>query len=453
MANRVLVNENSLADIAAAIREKTGNTEASFTPGQMGDAIRAIEANAEPVIEALSITVNGVYTAPEGLDGYNPITVEVPSKEPVVESIEIKANGTYTPSTGVDGFNEVVVDVPSSGGADLPEEAFNITGTGNYRFYYDYQSWLINMYGNKMRTVDLNNASQLFAESKQLEYIPFEINFKPTTSSHYMEKMFYNCQKLKAIPKINNGTPKEFGQMFFGCQSIREYPEDMDSWFNWSVAETAGMRAIFYDNKSLRKVPMDILRHGGISQSSYLNSIYYQAFGGCSSLDEIVGIPIPHLQSNWTSNAFQYTFDNCYRAKEITFEVQEDGTPYTINWKNQTIDLSKYVGNAYNYLGITGYNSGLTTETRVMNADDYARLKDNPDWFTDYPLFSRYNHTSAVNTINSLPITTGTGCSIKFKGGDGGLTDGGAISNLTEEEIAVAAAKGWTVSLVQEVSL
>ena len=117
MANRVLVNENSLADIAAAIREKTGNTEASFTPGQMGDAIRAIEQGSteviEPVIEALSITANGVYTAPEGLDGYNPITVEIEAEviEPVVESITITANGTYTPSTGVHGFNPVVVDI------------------------------------------------------------------------------------------------------------------------------------------------------------------------------------------------------------------------------------------------------------------------------------------------------------------------------------------------------
>jgi hypothetical protein len=37
---------------------------------------------------------------------------------------------------------------------------------------------------------------------------------------------------------------------------------------------------------------------------------------------------------------------------------------------------------------------------------------------------------------------------IKFKGASGAKTDGGAINTLTEEEIAVAAAKGWTVSLV-----
>lgn len=33
-----------------------------------------------PIIEALSITANGTYTAPSGVDGYSPVTVNVPSQ-------------------------------------------------------------------------------------------------------------------------------------------------------------------------------------------------------------------------------------------------------------------------------------------------------------------------------------------------------------------------------------
>jgi hypothetical protein len=63
--------------------------------------------------------------------------------------------------------------------------------------------------------------------------------------------------------------------------------------------------------------------------------------------------------------------------------------------------------------------------------------------------YSRYNHDSAVETINSLPdVSAGSGNTIKFEGAAGSLTDGGAINTLTEEEIAVATAKGWTVTLV-----
>lgn len=66
-----------------------------------------------PVIESKTITENGTYTAPSGVDGYSPIEVAVPTPEPVINPISIFANETYTAPEGVDGFNPVVVDVPS----------------------------------------------------------------------------------------------------------------------------------------------------------------------------------------------------------------------------------------------------------------------------------------------------------------------------------------------------
>ena len=50
-------------------------------------------------------------------------------------------------------------------------------------------------------------------------------------------------------------------------------------------------------------------------------------------------------------------------------------------------------------------------------------------------------------SLEKLATAGGTN-TIKFKGDSGSATDGGAINTLTEEEIAVATAKGWTVSLV-----
>lgn len=69
----------------------------------------------EPVIQQLSVTENGTYTVPVGVDGYNPVSVSVPTPQPVLNSLSVTENGTYTPPTGVDGYNEVVVDVPSGG--------------------------------------------------------------------------------------------------------------------------------------------------------------------------------------------------------------------------------------------------------------------------------------------------------------------------------------------------
>jgi hypothetical protein len=96
----------------------------------------------------------------------------------------------------------------------------------------------------------------------------------------------------------------------------------------------------------------------------------------------------------------------------------------------------------------------MTEATKIVDDATYQQLKDNPDsWTTDIN-YSRYNRTSAIETINSLPDTSaylasaGGTNTIKFKGASGALTDGGAINTMTEEEIAVATAKGWTVSFV-----
>ncbi len=69
----------------------------------------------ESVIEPLTVTANGEYTAPNGVTGYNPITVNV---EPELEELTITANGEYIPT--VDGFSKVTVNVPSTS-AGLPE--------------------------------------------------------------------------------------------------------------------------------------------------------------------------------------------------------------------------------------------------------------------------------------------------------------------------------------------
>jgi hypothetical protein len=101
---------------------------------------------------------------------------------------------------------------------------------------------------------------------------------------------------------------------------------------------------------------------------------------------------------------------------------------------------------------MTGYSSGITIDKKVIDDATYQALKNDPDWYTFKVEYSRYNHDSAVNTINSLPdtsaylATAGGTNTIKFNGKSGSKTDGGAINTLTAEEIAVATAKGWTVT-------
>ena len=63
------------------------------------------------VIESKTITENGTYNPPSGVDGYAPVVVNVPASEPVIESKTITENGTYNPPSGVDGYAPVFVNV------------------------------------------------------------------------------------------------------------------------------------------------------------------------------------------------------------------------------------------------------------------------------------------------------------------------------------------------------
>ena len=186
----------------------------------------------------------------------------------------------------------------------------------------------------------------------------------------------------------------------------------------------------------------------------YNNSYYYNGFYNCFVLDELINMPIPYTKAKWTYNAFYDTFRNCHRLKDITFKTNDDGTAIAVNWKSQVIDLTNNVGYASVGNEVTKYNSGITADKRVTDATSYEALKNDPDWWTTDKNYSRYNHDSAVRTINSLPdastylATAGGNNTIKFKGTSGTNTDGGAINTLTETEIAVATAKGWTCSFV-----
>lgn len=88
------------------------------------DELKAIlqekaSGSADPVIEALSITENGTYTAPDGVDGYSPVTVGVPIPEGYIipsGTKEITENGTID----VTQYASAEVNV-QGGGASLIE--------------------------------------------------------------------------------------------------------------------------------------------------------------------------------------------------------------------------------------------------------------------------------------------------------------------------------------------
>ena len=430
---------DKLTAIANGFRTSRG-TQDKYTLDQMA-VLAAEKVGADPVINPLSITANGTYTASD-CDGYSPITVAVPQE-----------------------------------GAPTAEE-LTASGKCQYKFAYGW-NWFISKYGDRITTKNVIDSSCMFYNC-YVDVIPFDINYKPDEIFHDMSEMFSNSQ-IEVAPILVNAIPCEDDKLFFGCKYLRIVPEDFARDFDWSYMEkqtsaySCKRNAIFSGCYSLRSFPMSYLAHGN-PKLSYSYSLYNNLFSECYALGEVIDLPNPHPEATWTSNVFGSTFHKCYRLKNFTFALDpETNAPYVVNWKSQTIDLraagsepvavnpsalsEKPAVYASLYSNVCTYNSGIAPEKAIVDDATYQALKDDPDSFVlaggsaSASPYSRYNHDSAVATINSLPdtsaylATAGGTNTIQFKGSCGSATDGGAINTLTEEEIAVATAKGWTVSL------
>ena len=408
---------------------------------------------------------------------------------------------------------------------DIPSDGILITGDASYLLIDDAATAIVESAGDRIFTANLTDVSYMFSDCANLTSFPFALNaivpldasgvFKNCTSLvnvddnieglqgliKNMDEGFYNCSKLESVSGLSfdNFEAYNYKNLFWGCENLKEigyfknmkpntlsgflgrcydlryFPEVIN--FDGSVLhgtdlKDAAVNSIFYSCYSLRSIPEDFLKevYSGAT-TTHSNTHLYNAFYNCRALDEIRGLS-PITGTLKSSNAFSNTFRHCYRVKDIIFDTQEDGTPYEVEWAGQTIDLSvdteAYVGwekSGMSNYGVTSHNSGITTDKKVTDAASYEALKNDPDWYTNNILYSRYNHDSAVRTINSLPDTSaylaavndGETTSllrnaIKFAAYSGQDTDGGAISRLTAEEIAVATAKGWTVALDQTIS-
>ena len=301
----------------------------------------------------------------------------------------------------------------------------------------------INLFGDTITTNNITKSDDMFASNKALTKIPFDINFSSSAAAS-MDSMFQNCSNLEEIKDIVGAKIGASGYLFQSCNRLRYLP----NFINCSAGASSSSKISTFQNCfSLREVPAYILQLL-IEQASigYYYSFYYTTFAYCSTLNKVIDMPISI--SNYTSNAFPNHLTQCFMLSRYTFETNEDGTPKTAQWRSQTLDFSSccgYTNGSTN--NVLSYNSGITADKEVKDDATYQALKNDPDYFTHKMDYSHYNRTSAVETINSLPDCSATGTNtIKFKGAAGSKTDGGAINTMTEEEIAVATAKGWTVS-------
>lgn len=200
-----LYEEEDIREIACAIREKCGDETAKYKCCDMPAAIRNLTIGSDPVIEPLTITTNGTYTASTGVDGYSPITVNV------VDSGDASMEDALVSGAVTEYTNNRVKSVAASifSYTGLTYVSFpNATSTGTSSF----SSCL------KLQTIN-------FPKLQQMGEYCFHNCPKLTTVSlpectHLWHDCFRGCENLKSV-----SLPKAqylFNGCFIHCPNLEE---------------------------------------------------------------------------------------------------------------------------------------------------------------------------------------------------------------------------------------
>lgn len=230
---------------------------------------------------------------------------------------------------------------------------------------------------------------------------------------------------------------------------------------------------VFFFKQSKYKDPTGLFRaiqRLALNTSAGNTSLDYNGFGTvrcCAFVREIPIMPA-EISTTFPSTSL-YDLDssqNLCKWSDFTFATN-NGTPYNARWNNMNWKLISAGWENNNYYNVTQYwdsskNIFANNESTLEAAKArYEALKNEDYWYSQTTvrityngtstslamLFSRYNHDSAVRTINSLPNVKDYGsCTLTLRYWSGAETDGGKVGDLTEEEIAVATEKGWTVA-------
>ena len=263
------------------------------------------------VIEGLTITSNGTYTAGAGVDGYSPVEVDVPAPEFVTETLSVSVNNTYYPGEGINGFSQVVVDVPQSVTGftekDVTEKTIYITNLNNSASFVAETAFSNN---NQLQTVYLPNCVTVnnwaFAYCRNLT----SVNLPICTTFSGSNNFYYNNSLSQIyVPLLKNVPNYAFGECY-NLKSI-DLPE----------ATYIGSSA-FFKCSSLSQI--NIPKVSVISQ---------YAFSGCNSLKSIYA---PECIS--FSGGLQ--FNMCTELETVDFPVLYTMNEYTFNSCHKLVSVS-----------------------------------------------------------------------------------------------------------------
>ena len=265
----------------------------------------------------------------------------------------------------------------------------------------------------QLDTSSVTSMDEMFSGCTSLTTVP-QLDTSSVTS---MYEMFTRCTSLTTVPQLDTSSATSMHGMFWGCSSLTTVPQlDTSGATNLSV--------MFSGCKSLTTVPqLDTSRATNLSGM----------FWGCTSLTSI-----PELDTS-SATDISYMFSGC---KSLT-------TVPKLN-TSSAIDMSFMFDGCISLTSIPLLDcSSITREISPFemssNLDELTDLGGfknlKVSWRIDFlNMMPNVTVESLMNVINNLYDLTANGLSgqtLRF-----GTVN---LKKLTDEQIAVAVAKGWTL--------
>ena len=231
------------------------------------------------------------------------------------------------------------------------------------------------------------------------------LDISSTTSIAYM---FYNCSSLTEIPLLDTSSVTDMYAMFNGCSSLTTIPQ-------LDTSSVTNMGSMFNGCSSLTTIPQ--LDTSSVTSMSFM-------FNGCSSLTTI-----PQLDTS-SVTSMPSMFSGC---SSLTTIPQLDASK--VNDINSTMFL-----NCTKLADFGGLKDLGKAYTNTIKNYAYYRL--------NLSSCTSLTHDNLINVINNL-----YDLNLTYDVANGGTLYTQSLvlgstnkAKLTNEEIAIATSKGWTVS-------
>ena len=287
-------------------------------------------------------------------------------------------------------------------------------------------------YTPKITSIDLTNfgspdgykADYMFGACNELESV---IGARPAGSAI---SMFRYCSNLTTIPQLDTSKVTDMRSMFNGCSSLTSIPQldtskvtDMRSMFNGCSSltsipqlDTSNVTSIGYmfnECRQLTSIPQ--------LDTSNVTSIGYM-FSGCTSLVELPDFNCVKLTNflNNTSYSSDSWLYNCPKLQKIG----------VVDCDSVTNIIYFFGDSSKTYLTDFGGCRNLGKASSVLNT--------NNNHFMNYA--PNLTYESVMNVINGLYDRASAGLSV--------LTlklHANHLAMLSEDDIAIATNKGWTI--------